>query len=717
MKIARRTANATSKTILRTFIVVLASVILLTAGLSVLLFAHSYREQMQRANENKLRQAADLFETLNDTAKNNLLRISLTQQYRDLIAEEISPEDLSRVLVELSNLYTGIGEHSPEAFFYILDFRHQRAFSLNTMQKSYPFDEFFDRELLSAANQWDKSDKFCPTLRCGVANLPPKAMTYVYFEGADLSYQQVAIVANYDAAWLSTKSAAFLSDTDDLLVAANGELAARTDRLGLSDRDLEQLLDGESANLSRRLLVNRFAKQGFAFWLLSDEQVQSQPLYRVYLMLALCAAALILIAVSVSLPLSRRIVRSLERKYQKPRPEGAVVRLLQKLGDTPVDAEVDLGAFGIPEETRRQKVCILLYHLDSDRRICSLYNESDLQVILFGIANVTEEMFSSLCTAKSFSLHGAVVTALYDFSKDIREPIRRTVREVQAYIHKHFSLTFTASVSSIGEFADIKEIFHDVKLFSDNAFYAPDGALLTGEDAPEEGKPLPPTVLLESLAPINSLDTDKIKDFLIESVFCPLRERKPPLARTKQLLANLIAQINDSLYNLSERSAVDLSAQIEAFAAIPRHSRKLSEYSLNFCEQLDRLKTVLAAMPQPALSSKNAQLIDRVEALVEQRYFDPNLTVNAIAAEINLSSMYLCKIFKAHKNVQLNTYLCEYRLERAAELLRDTDETTKTISERCGFINTNYFYTLFKKYKKMTAREYQEMHRARKTGG
>ena len=72
--------------------------------------------------------------------------------------------------------------------------------------------------------------------------------------------------------------------------------------------------------------------------------------------------------------------------------------------------------------------------------------------------------------------------------------------------------------------------------------------------------------------------------------------------------------------------------------------------------------------------------------------------------------MYLCKIFKNVKNCQLNNYISEYRINCAAELLRDSELTIKEISFRCGFSNTNYFYTLFKKLKKVTAIEYKSMY-------
>ena len=701
------------KVILRTFLIILASVILLTASASVLLFAHSYNEQTLRRTQNKLQRISELFASENATAKSSLMRISVSQHYRDLISGEISSENYPWVLVELSNLYTDPGEIAPEAFFYICDYKRELVFSLNTMQKVFSFQEFFDLDLLELLPGLQKEDKFRPMLRSGIPNLPEKVMTYVYFEGGELTYQNCAIVVNFDISWLLEQSTGILDETDDLYIFSAETLAAHTDRLSLPASAVEALASGEDPadlDYGKNLFVNSFSSNGFTFFLFSDIWVANQPLYRIYLLLALCAVAIILLAASISFPLSKSILRKLETRFLQNAPQPAIVQLLTKINELPPDANIDLYSSGFPQKTLQGKICILIFHLDSWQRINDPFTKNQIDLICFGICNITEEVFSDLCATKSFPLKNFIVTALSDFEGDLKNRILQKIREVQSFVRKQFRLTFSASVSCIGPFSEIQDIYYDVRMFSENSFYAPDNAMLTGEEFSEEGKPLPSTILIESLSPINSLDIEKIKSFLSVSVFQPLRERRPSVTYTKQLLANLLAQLTDSLYNFSERYSIDLTEQIEAFSSLPSRSYKLSEYAKNLFEELDKLKVTISTVI-PGLSNKNKQIVSRTEDIIAHQYQDPNLTVNTIANEINLSPMYLCKIFKSCKNVQLNTYLCEFRLERAAELLRTTDHTTKVISEQCGFINTNYFYTLFKKYKKMTAKEYQNMYR------
>ena len=48
--------------------------------------------------------------------------------------------------------------------------------------------------------------------------------------------------------------------------------------------------------------------------------------------------------------------------------------------------------------------------------------------------------------------------------------------------------------------------------------------------------------------------------------------------------------------------------------------------------------------------------------------------------------------------MSFTAYVTELRMERAAEMLRETDEKTYLIAEKTGYVDPNYFSYVFKRH-------------------
>ena len=68
-----------------------------------------------------------------------------------------------------------------------------------------------------------------------------------------------------------------------------------------------------------------------------------------------------------------------------------------------------------------------------------------------------------------------------------------------------------------------------------------------------------------------------------------------------------------------------------------------------------------------------------------------------VSAHVNLNTEYFCRIFKAETGMTFNGYLTEYRVKKAAELLRRTDLKVYEVAEKVGYPNLSYFSRVFKK--------------------
>ncbi len=76
---------------------------------------------------------------------------------------------------------------------------------------------------------------------------------------------------------------------------------------------------------------------------------------------------------------------------------------------------------------------------------------------------------------------------------------------------------------------------------------------------------------------------------------------------------------------------------------------------------------------------------DRIESLSE------------VADYVNINAEYFCRLFKAETGVTFNSYLTNYRIQKAVELLTKTELKVYEVAEKVGYSNLSYFSRVFKK--------------------
>lgn len=109
-----------------------------------------------------------------------------------------------------------------------------------------------------------------------------------------------------------------------------------------------------------------------------------------------------------------------------------------------------------------------------------------------------------------------------------------------------------------------------------------------------------------------------------------------------------------------------------------------------------------------AASVNKDSIADKIEKYVMENFTRQDFSADEIAEEVELSLGYIRQIFKSEKNMTLNDYIIGCRVDKAKELLLETDYTAKDISESVGYYDNRYFYTLFKKKVGMTTDEFRK---------
>ena len=106
---------------------------------------------------------------------------------------------------------------------------------------------------------------------------------------------------------------------------------------------------------------------------------------------------------------------------------------------------------------------------------------------------------------------------------------------------------------------------------------------------------------------------------------------------------------------------------------------------------------------------KDLKPIHLAKVYIEENYAKP-ITLEEISAFVGLSHAYLSGLFKKETGRNFTEYLSVIRVEKAKDLLKDSDRTVADIAARVGYIDDKYFSRVFKKYTSLTPGEYRQLY-------
>lgn len=99
-------------------------------------------------------------------------------------------------------------------------------------------------------------------------------------------------------------------------------------------------------------------------------------------------------------------------------------------------------------------------------------------------------------------------------------------------------------------------------------------------------------------------------------------------------------------------------------------------------------------------------VVIKVNEFIESRLSE-DVSLQAIADHIYLNPGYLSKVYKLETGENISEYLYRLRMNKAADLLRNTRLKIFEISEKIGYQNTPYFIKVFKSHYGNTPQDFR----------
>lgn len=169
----------------------------------------------------------------------------------------------------------------------------------------------------------------------------------------------------------------------------------------------------------------------------------------------------------------------------------------------------------------------------------------------------------------------------------------------------------------------------------------------------------------------------------------------------------------------SECSIIFLTAFNEFDYAKKAISVHALEYLLKPCDDKELVLSVEEAIRVRKLSEGSSKMeafedaelrksstADAILKYIEGHYGD-ELSVQVMAEKFAYSEVYFCRLFKQHFGESFVSFLTDYRIKRAVELLKTTGMSVKDIGKTVGYEDSNYFTKVFKRVMKVIPSEFR----------
>ncbi|VAW37832.1 hypothetical protein MNBD_GAMMA01-777, partial [hydrothermal vent metagenome] len=160
------------------------------------------------------------------------------------------------------------------------------------------------------------------------------------------------------------------------------------------------------------------------------------------------------------------------------------------------------------------------------------------------------------------------------------------------------------------------------------------------------------------------------------------------------ILLTAMGEIEDRI------KGIDIGA--DSFIPKPFHPKHLITRVEKLLESKKKIRELLKISPWKLAENVNGLVkkdqiwLNKVAKYIIDHMSDPNLDSNMLVKEFGISKTQLYRKIKAITDHTPHGFIKKYRLRKAADLLKTSDQTISEITYETGFNNRSYFYRIFK---------------------
>ncbi|MEA4890079.1 MAG: response regulator [Clostridiaceae bacterium] len=325
------------------------------------------------------------------------------------------------------------------------------------------------------------------------------------------------------------------------------------------------------------------------------------------------------------------------------------------------------------------------------------------ELLKFMIFNVVEEMTATVSDALAFTLpDGRTALLCGNDRQNALDEIRYALcGQIHDKIGQLFDIEVTAGMGKIvASLAQLKDSWTEAEHVLEYRSLVSASSILSAEDIKNQSRKFDWSQYEENLiTQVRLQDEEKIA-MLIEQLMLVLRLSY--MSRSDIHFA--FSRLADRLLHLLESD--DHLSGPNLNLVLPDKNdtdylRQLQVWLTQFCGDCVRYLRSTRQSSAKRLTAKATQYI-------RQHYDDNALSLYSLCNHLSVSMSYFSTFFKEETGKTFIEYLTDVRIEKAKDLLVNSDMMLYMIAERVGYENPAYFTVAFKKSTGMKPKEYRK---------
>ncbi|HPT77937.1 MAG TPA: response regulator [Candidatus Atribacteria bacterium] len=165
----------------------------------------------------------------------------------------------------------------------------------------------------------------------------------------------------------------------------------------------------------------------------------------------------------------------------------------------------------------------------------------------------------------------------------------------------------------------------------------------------------------------------------------------------KYIFIDIIKKISDKLGGKVKNEARECINALSGISSI----KEVYDCLLPIFQKLDQLRNN---------TDNDKRIVNQIMQCIQQEYMK-DLTLEYLSGKVYLSPAYTSTLFKKETGLTITNYINSVRMEKAKELLKNTNMKIVDICPAVGYSSQTYFCILFRSMFGMTPTEYREANR------
>ena len=125
---------------------------------------------------------------------------------------------------------------------------------------------------------------------------------------------------------------------------------------------------------------------------------------------------------------------------------------------------------------------------------------------------------------------------------------------------------------------------------------------------------------------------------------------------------------------------------------------------------MNEMARMISEELKTARNSTSHRLVTEAQLLVREKYMDASISLDVVCSILGVSNSYFSSVFKKETGKSFISYLTDYRMDIAEELILSGEDKSYKVAEKVGYLDANYFSYVFKKRFGVSPSKYRARH-------